>query len=199
MATFSLVHGAWHGGWAWDLVRPELEARGHTVHAPDLPCDDPDAGVDDYAAAVPRADVLVGHSLAGHTIVRVPASLHVFLCALVPGADESDSAGSDYELDWDETGRRHRLRDAARSLGYPDEHAGLVERLRWQTALERPAAPLPEPSAYIACSRDLMISPEWQRRVARDVLHVEPLELDAGHSPMLTHPRELAELLDSLV
>ena len=40
MARFVLVHGAWHGGWCFrELVR-ELEARGHEVAAPDLPCDE---------------------------------------------------------------------------------------------------------------------------------------------------------------
>jgi pimeloyl-ACP methyl ester carboxylesterase len=34
---FVLLHGAWHGAWAWDPVAPLLEARGHSVHAPDLP------------------------------------------------------------------------------------------------------------------------------------------------------------------
>jgi hypothetical protein len=29
MATFGLVHGAWHGAWCWDRLVPELEARGH--------------------------------------------------------------------------------------------------------------------------------------------------------------------------
>src|SRR5215831_14553529 len=86
MAVFSLVHGAWHGGWAWDFVRSELEARGHTVHAPDLPCEDVHAGVVEYARVVPAADVVVGHSLAGYTIPLVPASLRVYLCALVPRA-----------------------------------------------------------------------------------------------------------------
>ncbi len=37
MATFVLIHGAWHGGWCWERVQPLLEARGHTVVAPDLP------------------------------------------------------------------------------------------------------------------------------------------------------------------
>ena len=37
MATFVLVHGAWHGAWCWDKVVPLLEAKGHTVVAPDLP------------------------------------------------------------------------------------------------------------------------------------------------------------------
>ena len=31
-----LVHGAWHGGWAWDRVRPFLEAVGLRVFTPTL-------------------------------------------------------------------------------------------------------------------------------------------------------------------
>ncbi|MEL7197735.1 MAG: alpha/beta fold hydrolase [Pseudomonadota bacterium] len=31
-----LVHGAWHGGWCWDQVRPILEAAGHRVFTPTL-------------------------------------------------------------------------------------------------------------------------------------------------------------------
>ncbi|KWV90790.1 alpha/beta fold hydrolase [Erythrobacter sp. YT30] len=31
-----LVHGAWHGGWCWDPVRPMLEATGHRVFTPTL-------------------------------------------------------------------------------------------------------------------------------------------------------------------
>ena len=37
MATFVLVHGAWHGGWCWERVAPLLVAKGHRVIAPDLP------------------------------------------------------------------------------------------------------------------------------------------------------------------
>ncbi len=86
MATFSLVHGAWGGGWLWDPLRAELETRGHVVHAPDLPCEDVDTGVEEYAAAVPPADVVVGYSLGGLTIPFVEAHTHVFLAALVAGA-----------------------------------------------------------------------------------------------------------------
>jgi hypothetical protein len=31
-----LIHGAMHGSWCWDRVRPLLEARGHTVLTPTL-------------------------------------------------------------------------------------------------------------------------------------------------------------------
>ncbi|MBI3675046.1 MAG: alpha/beta fold hydrolase [Proteobacteria bacterium] len=37
MATFVLVHGAWHGGWCWDEVMPLLRKAGHQAIAPDLP------------------------------------------------------------------------------------------------------------------------------------------------------------------
>jgi len=85
MALFSLVHGAWGGGWCWELLRRELEGRGHVVHAPDLPCEDVTAGVVEYAAAIPPADVAVGYSLGGPTVPFVAADTHVFLTALVAG------------------------------------------------------------------------------------------------------------------
>ena len=36
MATFVLVHGAGHGGWAWRRLAPLLRRAGHDVHAPTL-------------------------------------------------------------------------------------------------------------------------------------------------------------------
>lgn len=36
MATYVLLHGAYQGGWIWQLVAPHLRAAGHTVFAPTL-------------------------------------------------------------------------------------------------------------------------------------------------------------------
>jgi pimeloyl-ACP methyl ester carboxylesterase len=36
MATYVLVHGAWHGGWMWGEVARELRAAGHDVFTPTL-------------------------------------------------------------------------------------------------------------------------------------------------------------------
>jgi pimeloyl-ACP methyl ester carboxylesterase len=36
MATFVLVHGAWHGSWCWKRVRKALQSRGHDVFTPTL-------------------------------------------------------------------------------------------------------------------------------------------------------------------
>ena len=100
MSTFLLVHGAFHGAWCWDLLRPELERAGHRTIAVDLPCDDPAAGNVRYAevamAAVSPADedlVVVGHSLAGLTVPLIaaarPVRLMVFLNAFMPRPGEA--------------------------------------------------------------------------------------------------------------
>jgi pimeloyl-ACP methyl ester carboxylesterase len=198
MAGFTLVHGAWHGGWAWDALRAELEARGHTVATPDLPCDDVTAGIADYARVVPPADVLVGHSLGGLTIPLVAARLRVFLTALVPGVDRTDAfvPGFGDARSRDELGRSYYPdpADGARELQYPEEAASLARRLRRQAPVDS-TVPQHGPAVYIVCTEDAAIRPEWQRAAARTV--GPSVELEAGHSPMLTHPRELADILES--
>ena len=54
------------------------------------------------------------------------------------------------------------------------------------------------PSTYIVCRDDDGINPEWGRAAARERLGVEPIEIDGGHSPMLSRPGELARILDAL-
>ena len=198
MAGFTLVHGSWHGGWAWEPLRGELEARGHTVAAPDLPCDDVTAGIAEYAQLVPPADVLVGHSLGGLTIPLVAARLHVFLCALVPGIDRTDAfvPGFGSTRIRDELGRSYYPdpADAARELQYPEEAAPLAQKLRRQAPVDSTVTQR-GPALYIVCTRDAAIRPAWQRIAARAV--GPSVDLDAGHSPMLTHPRKLADILES--
>lgn len=199
MASFSLVHGAWGDGWCWDLLRAELEGRGHVVHTPDLPCENVAAGVEEYATAVPAADLAVGHSLGGLTIPFVEADTHVFLAALVGGTGWEGvfAAGFGDARVRDELGRSYYPdpADAARELQIPPEHANLAGRLRRQAPYVAEPRPVERP-VYIVCTRDAVIRPDWQRHLARDVLGVEPLELDAGHSPMLECPRQLAAMLD---
>lgn len=68
MATFVPIHGAGDAGWYWHLTEAELRARGHHAIAPDLPCDNGTASLNDYAgtvidAAGGRPDlVIVGQS-----------------------------------------------------------------------------------------------------------------------------------------
>ncbi len=77
MATFVLVHGAWHGGWCWRRVVGPLRARGHQVFAPTLtglgervhlagPEVDLDTHIEDVIGLL-RAEELSGVVLCGHS------------------------------------------------------------------------------------------------------------------------------------
>ena len=102
MASFVLIHGAWHGGWCFDPVRDRLEAAGHRVIAPDLPgmggTDEELAAVTlagwaDFVANLCRAEaepvILAGHSRGGIVISevaeRVPEKVAalVYICAVM--------------------------------------------------------------------------------------------------------------------
>src|SRR3712207_1095869 len=109
MATYVLVHGAWHGGWCWKRVMPLLRAAGHDVFAPTLTglgershLAGPDVGlethVQDVLGVLAYEDlegvILVGHSLAGSVITpvaeRAPGRVAqlVYLDAAVPSDGE---------------------------------------------------------------------------------------------------------------
>ena len=76
-----LVHGGWHGAWAWDKTAILLEAAGDVAITPTLPAHGSDttpfaqATLDGYVQAVVAAIdaqsedvVLVGHSMAGAVV-----------------------------------------------------------------------------------------------------------------------------------
>ncbi len=107
--AFILIHGAWHGGWAWDPVAERLRAMGFDVIAPSLIGLAERAGeatpqtcLSDHIAqvvgvidATPGPVVLVGHSYGGMVIAGAasrrpdrPVRL-VYLDALVPADGQS--------------------------------------------------------------------------------------------------------------
>ena len=82
--TFVLLHGSWHGGWAWEPTAWCLRELGHTAYTPTYPGHWPGAsraGIthDDYVKSVTdfleqrdlRDVVLVGHSFGGSVVSRV--------------------------------------------------------------------------------------------------------------------------------
>ena len=110
MATFVLIHGAWHGGWCWRDVKALLDRAQHRVLTPTMPgLGDRqhlmsrditlDTVIDDIANGIEFEDiqdaVLVGHSFGGNIISgvaeRVPERIKqlVYLDAAVMTNGES--------------------------------------------------------------------------------------------------------------
>jgi pimeloyl-ACP methyl ester carboxylesterase len=216
MATYALIHGGGDSAFYWHLLEPELRARGHDVVAPDLPCDDESAGLSEYTDTVieaigDRRDlIVVAQSFGGFTAPlvasRVPVDLIVLIAGMIPlpgekGDDWSANTGFD---------------EAARASGvdYSDEIAVFYndvprdlaeEALRHtRTQADRPGQkpwPLESwpdvPTRYLLCTEDRFFPPEWMRGVVHDRLGITPDEIESGHCPALSRPRELAERLDA--
>jgi pimeloyl-ACP methyl ester carboxylesterase len=220
MSVFGLVHGAWHGAWTWDALAPELEVRGHRAIAAELPSDDVEAGLTDYARAIADAladaedVVLVGHSLGGLSVPLVPGlrpvSRIVLVAALLPRPGQSlgdQLRGEDRGILLPRQGLR---RDERRSSEWidpvlaidtlyadvePQLAAASFARLRPQAAKPQlepsPLAAWPDvPTEYLVCAQDKMVDPAYQRRAP-----FPQRVLASGHSPMLSQPTELARVL----
>ena len=86
MATYCLVHGAWHGGWCWRRISPILQKAGHKVFCPTLtglgnrahlasPEIDLECHIQDVVAVIETEEetdvILCGHSYGGQVITGV--------------------------------------------------------------------------------------------------------------------------------
>jgi pimeloyl-ACP methyl ester carboxylesterase len=85
----------------------------------------------------------------------------------------------------------------------PEVVDAAVARLRpqaWQvTAETTPLRTWPAvPTTVVICARDQVVDPASLRRRAADIPGARVVELAGGHFPMLTRPRELAEVLDGV-
>jgi pimeloyl-ACP methyl ester carboxylesterase len=213
MATYVLIHGAGDVGWYWHLVEAELRERGHDVVAPDLPCDDDSAGLAEYADAVVRAigsrnDLLVAaQSFGGFTAPlvcdRVPADLLVLVAPMIPAPREAPAdywAHTRYDEDV------HESYDDEVALFYQDVPPGLAAealrrgRRQSEARMHEPASleAWPEvPTRVLLCRDDHLFPVPYLRRVAEERLGITPDELDGGHTPALSRPKELADRLEA--
>src|SRR5580658_11213342 len=98
MATFLLVHGAWHGAWCWRRVARLLTHAGHEVFTPTLtglcershlltPAVDLDTHILDVVNEMKWEQlndvVLVGHSYGGMVISGVAEKMEKAIVSLV--------------------------------------------------------------------------------------------------------------------
>ena len=220
MATIVLVHGAFHGGWCWEPLLPELAARGVDAVTVDLPLTTLN---DDAAAVVAVLDTLDGPvTLLGHSYGGAPITVAgnhpaverlVYLTAMAPD-DGQNATGTDVEIG-DDFMSAFRLAanglpevDPARApeIFFPDVDpvtaAAFAARLRpgntgGADLVER-AAWHDRPSTYIVCEDDPILLADSQRAIAARIgatVHTLP----GDHSPFLARPAELAAILTAIV
>jgi pimeloyl-ACP methyl ester carboxylesterase len=223
--TFILVHGGFGSPAELAPTIPYLEAEGHRVINVDLPCENPDATLGDYADTVIRAMtgttgrcILVAHSAGGATIplvaARTPVDLMVFAAGIVPQPGESiyeainpatQEAIMAVSVDNGDGTRSFNV-DLLASFAPPDQRETYLAFLQATQRKQGMAAiyqPLPVtgipdiPRSYILCTEDKLIDPERQRAFAA-ALGVIPIEIASEHSVFNAQPEALARILDSL-
>ena len=220
-----LVHGAWLGEWCWDEVIEALGRRGrHAVavslkgsgrraaeNGPEITLTD---HVADVRAVIESLDadrvVLVGHSYGGRVITRVWAEIPdriahlVYLDAHAPvgtatarqpawieeAAPDGMLTMSGVRLDAEMVGGEERLAEIRRRLV---QHPARTLREEWRIDLDDrvghtyvhalgPDAEVFRPYALVAA-----LMPEWNY-----------VEIDGPHLLPLSHPDEVAAIIDGV-
>ena len=168
--------------------------------------------------------VVVAHSLAGATGALIPVRRRVrhlvYLCASVPEAGSSlveqwqaqpDMVCTEFAQGWlqglSEPDDQFRTEwvdlDFARKVFYADcdeaTAAAAIDHLRLQSgnAWTLPCSLTEHPAVSctsVVCDEDLVVNPDWSRRTARDI-GAEIVELPGGHSPFLSRPSAVADVL----
>ncbi|MCP3801658.1 alpha/beta hydrolase [Allokutzneria sp. A3M-2-11 16] len=223
MTTYVLVPGAWIGGWAYAEVADLLRAEGHEVHAVtlsgldgggDAASIDLETHIADVTAVIgDREDVvLVGHSYAGMVITGVADRVGERLAKLVyldsapfengesmldfsgpiPNVDDRFPFPSFEALSQD-AGIDKDTYDflSTKAVGHP--YGSYEQPLRIsdkEQAFERVVIACDDFRGLVATGMprfQQFVPPAWKR-----------VDIDTGHWPMITTPKELAAILAAL-
>jgi pimeloyl-ACP methyl ester carboxylesterase len=216
-----LVHGAWHGPWAWDALIPQLPVG--EVRTVALPSSGPDpstlgdftADIDAVRAGITAGDgrdtVVVAHSYGGlpatEAVCGHPEVVGlVYVAAFVADAGHSVAELFDGGLPpwWDIHAEEGYVdpRDPE-AVFYRDVPPALTrssaERLGHQSfavlgATLGDSAWRHLPTSYVVCNADEAVPPPLQERMAEHAVRIH--HLPSSHSPMLSMPGELAKIID---
>jgi len=228
MALFVVAHGAWSAGWVWKKMHPLMTARGHRLVTPTYtglgerahlarPDIDLDTHITDILNVLEFEDLgdvnLVGHSYGGMVATgvadraRARITQLIYIDAFAPRDGESLLDLVPPEL----RAQRQAGDDDWRIPPGPTPPDTSAEDVAWTTPrrLPQPAktfaqklklenGPLTLPRHYIYCQRH---SPDdrfrqFYERAKREGWTTH--EIDSSHSPQVTAPEALANLLDSI-
>jgi pimeloyl-ACP methyl ester carboxylesterase len=213
VSTFVLIPGAGGAAWYWHRVAPLLD----NAIAVDLPADDESAGLTEYGDLVVEAAngatdvVLVAQSRGAFTALpacaRLPVSRLVLLNAMIPQPGETAGAW------WKNTGSEDARLAAARAGGWTEEidldvyflhdvdpevaaSGEKHQRNEADIAFEQPCEFEVWPETTVLAGRDDRLFPlDFQRRIARERLGLDVVEVPGGHLAALSHPEEVARAI----
>jgi pimeloyl-ACP methyl ester carboxylesterase len=223
-ATYILVHGGWSGAWSWRDVGKELSRRDLPWTALDLPSSTRGAHPNTYLAddareviEVAKLDgpvVLVGHSYGGAVVTEAADQVPnleriVYIASLVPALGQSASEAKAevdvmtqlddaIERDGDYLVLNPLLAHAALYQDCKEKVAAwAVSQLTPQTLASfrspRSSFDVDVPSRYIICTDDNALDSTLQKLMSQRCAEVVALESD--HSPFLSRPAVLTDLL----
>lgn len=226
--TLVLVPGMWHGAWAWQPLEAELTRRGLHVVSLTFPGKDRLAGDDTFAGhcrylqealqAVDGPAVVVSHSYGGAVVSEAGDARntvgYVFVAAFCfePGESVAEVVDAQKEaantgdtmadtggyLTVDPAGIVHAFyHDCPPELAQAAVAALTPERAETRTTRVTRAAWRSAPSHYVVCTEDRAVTPQLQRRLAARLSNSS--DIPTSHSPMLSRPAELADLLEDAV
>ena len=213
MKSILLVHGAWHGAWCWNLVEKELKNKGVDARSLNLPftgVNDDIASVSNVLEDIDNQVILLGHSYGGIVISSAAEAKDnvdqlIYLSAILLESGESMQLdGSKIQIDVDENLMSEVKESSAIPAFYGDVDPKLAKA---SIELLRPfpivsgsqgigEAWREKHSTYIVCREDKAIPPELQYVMAKKADRI--IEWKCGHSPFLSKPKLVVDLLLNL-
>ena len=212
-----LVHGAWADGSSWSEVIARLQAAGLHVTAVQNPLTSLADAVAETRRALALQDgptVLVGHSWSGTLVseagIDPKVTALVYIAARAPDAAEDFVALSgkfptmparagvqdhdgytklseDAFLKYFANGVAHRKAEVL----YAEQQPTAASLFGDRTTV---AAWHSKPAFYAVSKNDQTISPDLERFLAAR-MKATTVELDAGHLSLVSHPKQVADLI----
>jgi pimeloyl-ACP methyl ester carboxylesterase len=212
-----LVHGAWADGSSWSEVIPRLQVAGLHVTAVQNPLTSIEDSVAEARRVLALQDgptVLAAHSWGGTVISEMgtdpKVSALVYVAARAPDANEDFVALSgkfptlpvragvqnhdgfttiseEAFIKYFANGVRHDEAEVLYAVQEPTAAAlfgGRTTVAAWQS----------KPSWYAVSKQDETISPDLERFLAKR-MNAHTVEVNAGHLSLVSHPREIADLI----
>jgi pimeloyl-ACP methyl ester carboxylesterase len=212
-----LVHGLFADGSCWSEVIPRLQAVGLNVTSVQNPLTTLDDAVAETERVLARQDgptVLAGHSFSGMIVTE--AGIDPKVSAVVYIAARAPDAGEDYTA----LAKRFPTPPASAGIVFDGDEGRLTEaaflhdfagdlpaaRAKVLYAAQEPfhkallagktthAAWRSRPSFYAVSTEDRTIDPDLERFMAKR-MGATTIEVKSSHLSLLSHPREIANLI----